>query len=179
MNTQHASFDLLHAEGATTPIKGWTHGVPVEDQARQQLRNIATTGGNLLQRTRCVYFYDKEASRCNKRQPGQGCDAIDGFNRYHAILGASPSCIATHPSDMCVALAALDAVTADLDLEVDAAEELEGPVGPPPGQVAGAVHAPARAERARHERGGGCKRGSTRARFHARRAVRSGCRRRR
>jgi xanthine dehydrogenase YagS FAD-binding subunit len=78
--------------------------------ASAQIRNMATVGGNLLQRTRCVYFYDKEASRCNKRQPGQGCDAIDGFNRYHAILGASPACIATHPSDMCVALAALDAV---------------------------------------------------------------------
>jgi xanthine dehydrogenase YagS FAD-binding subunit len=57
-----------------------------------------------------VYFYDKEASRCNKRRPGQGCDAMGGFNRYHAILGASSACIATHPSDMCVALAALDAV---------------------------------------------------------------------
>jgi xanthine dehydrogenase YagS FAD-binding subunit len=78
--------------------------------ASAQIRNMATVGGNLLQRTRCVYFYDKEASRCNKRQPGQGCDAIDGFNRYHAILGASPACVATHPSDMCVALAALDAV---------------------------------------------------------------------
>jgi xanthine dehydrogenase YagS FAD-binding subunit len=78
--------------------------------ASAQIRNMATVGGNLLQRTRCVYFYDKEASRCNKRQPGQGCDAIDGFNRYHAILGASPACIATHPSDMCVALAALGAV---------------------------------------------------------------------
>jgi xanthine dehydrogenase YagS FAD-binding subunit len=78
--------------------------------ASAQIRNMATVGGNLLQRTRCVYFYDKEASRCNKRQPGQGCDAMDGFNRYHAILGASPACIATHPSDMCVALAALGAV---------------------------------------------------------------------
>jgi xanthine dehydrogenase YagS FAD-binding subunit len=68
---------------------------------------MATTGGNLMQRTRCYYFYD-EASRCNKRTPGAGCDAIGGFNRIHAILGASESCIATHPSDMCVALAALD-----------------------------------------------------------------------
>jgi xanthine dehydrogenase YagS FAD-binding subunit len=73
-----------------------------------QIRNMATTGGNLMQRTRCYYFYD-EASRCNKRMPGAGCDAIGGFNRIHAILGASESCIATHPSDMCVALAALDA----------------------------------------------------------------------
>ena len=77
--------------------------------ASAQLRNMATTGGNLLQRTRCYYFYDS-AARCNKRVPGSGCDAIDGFNRIHAILGASPDCIATHPSDMCVALAALDAV---------------------------------------------------------------------
>jgi xanthine dehydrogenase YagS FAD-binding subunit len=69
---------------------------------------MATSGGNLMQRTRCYYFYD-EASRCNKRTPGTGCDAIGGFNRIHAILGASESCIATHPSDMCVALAALDA----------------------------------------------------------------------
>jgi xanthine dehydrogenase YagS FAD-binding subunit len=78
--------------------------------ASAQIRNMATVGGNLLQRTRCTYFYDTEGSRCNKRDPGQGCDAIDGFNRIHAILGASPSCVATHPSDMCVALAALDAV---------------------------------------------------------------------
>jgi xanthine dehydrogenase YagS FAD-binding subunit len=62
-----------------------------------------------VQRTRCTYFYD-DAARCNKRRPGAGCDAIDGFNRIHAILGASPTCVATHPSDMCVALAALDAV---------------------------------------------------------------------
>ena len=76
--------------------------------ASGQIRNMATTGGNLMQRTRCYYFYDKEA-RCNKRDPGAGCDALDGFNRIHAILGASEQCIATHPSDMCVALAALDA----------------------------------------------------------------------
>jgi xanthine dehydrogenase YagS FAD-binding subunit len=76
--------------------------------ATGQIRNMATTGGNLMQRTRCYYFYD-DAARCNKRNPGAGCDAIDGFNRMHAILGASESCIATHPSDMCVALAALDA----------------------------------------------------------------------
>ena len=78
--------------------------------ASAQIRNMATVGGNLLQRTRCVYFYDTEGSRCNKRQLGEGCDAIEGFNRNHAILGASSSCIATHPSDMCVALVALDAV---------------------------------------------------------------------
>ena len=78
--------------------------------ASAQIRNMATVGGNLLQRTRCVYFYDDDGSRCNKRSPGQGCDAIEGFNRMHAILGASASCVATHPSDMCVALAALEAV---------------------------------------------------------------------
>lgn len=77
--------------------------------ASGQIRNMATVGGNILQRTRCTYFFD-EASRCNKRSPGSGCDALEGFNRNHAILGASRSCIATHPSDMCVALAALDAV---------------------------------------------------------------------
>lgn len=78
--------------------------------ASAQIRNMATVGGNILQRTRCTYFYDDEGSRCNKRSPGQGCDAAEGFNRIHAILGASPSCVATHPSDMCVALAALGAV---------------------------------------------------------------------
>ncbi len=76
--------------------------------ASAQIRNMATVGGNLLQRTRCLYFYD-EAARCNKRAAGSGCDAVDGFNRMHAILGASPSCVATHPSDLCVALTALDA----------------------------------------------------------------------
>ncbi len=76
--------------------------------ASQQLRNMASTGGNLLQRTRCAYFYDT-ATHCNKREPGSGCSAIDGINRGHAILGASDACIATHPSDMCVALAALNA----------------------------------------------------------------------
>jgi xanthine dehydrogenase YagS FAD-binding subunit len=77
--------------------------------ASAQIRNMATVGGNLMQRTRCIYFYD-DAARCNKRAPGEGCDARDGFNRNHAVLGASESCVATHPSDMCVALAALDAV---------------------------------------------------------------------
>ena len=78
--------------------------------ASAQIRNMATVGGNLMQRTRCPYFYDPDGSRCNKRTPGEGCDAIDGFSRSHAILGASPACAATHPSDMCVALAALGAV---------------------------------------------------------------------
>jgi xanthine dehydrogenase YagS FAD-binding subunit len=85
--------------------------------ASAQIRNMATVGGNMLQRTRCSYFYD-EAAACNKRDPGSGCDAVGGFNRMHAILGASPSCVATHPSDMCVALAALDASV-----------EVEGPMG--------------------------------------------------
>jgi xanthine dehydrogenase YagS FAD-binding subunit len=85
--------------------------------ASGQIRNMATVGGNLLQRTRCGYFYDG-AARCNKRAPGSGCDAIDGVNRIHAILGASPACVATHPSDLCVALAALDAVV-----------HVEGPAG--------------------------------------------------
>jgi xanthine dehydrogenase YagS FAD-binding subunit len=85
--------------------------------ASAQIRNMATVGGNIMQRTRCYYFYD-EAARCNKRKPGSGCDAVEGFNRIHAILGASSSCVATHPSDMCVALAAMDAVV-----------HLEGPDG--------------------------------------------------
>ena len=87
--------------------------------ASAQIRNMATVGGNILQRTRCTYFYDDDGARCNKRTPGQGCDAVDGFNRIHAILGASPACVATHPSDMCVALTALDAVV-----------HLQGPAGP-------------------------------------------------
>ncbi|WP_411035999.1 FAD binding domain-containing protein [Shinella sp. BYT-45] len=86
--------------------------------ASPQLRNAATTGGNILQRTRCYYFYDP-SSPCNKRKPGSGCPAIGGLNRIHAILGASDKCIAVHPSDMCVALAALDAKV-----------EIEGPEGP-------------------------------------------------
>lgn len=77
--------------------------------ASQQLRNMASTGGNLLQRTRCFYFYDA-ATPCNKREPGSCCSAISGVNRINAILGTSDACIATHPSDMCVALAALEAI---------------------------------------------------------------------
>jgi xanthine dehydrogenase YagS FAD-binding subunit len=76
--------------------------------ASQQLRNMASSGGNLVQRTRCFYFYDV-VTPCNKREPGSGCSAIDGINRINAILGTSSSCIATHPSDLCVALAALEA----------------------------------------------------------------------
>src|SRR5579872_6215527 len=85
--------------------------------ASAQLRNAATTGGNLLQRTRCYYFYDPSTA-CNKREPGSGCSAIGGVNRIHAILGTSDACIAVHPSDMCVALTALDAIV-----------HLEGPEG--------------------------------------------------
>src|SRR5438105_1884082 len=77
--------------------------------ASPQLRNLATNGGNLLQRTRCYYFTDTGFPQCNKRVPGSGCGALAGFNRIHAIFGASSQCIATHPSDMSVALAALDA----------------------------------------------------------------------
>ena len=76
--------------------------------ASGQLRNRATTAGNLLQRTRCFYFYNPDTP-CNKRDPGSGCAALQGLNRIHAILGESPACIATHPSDMAVAMAALDA----------------------------------------------------------------------
>jgi len=86
--------------------------------ASAQLRNAATLGGNLMQRTRCPYFYDV-ASACNRRAPGSGCDARDGENRLHAVLGWSEHCIATHPSDLCVPLVALDAVV-----------EVEGPQGP-------------------------------------------------
>ena len=78
--------------------------------ASAQLRNMATVGGNLLQRTRCGYFYDTAFTQCNKRMPGSGCAALDGHNRMHAILGASPQCIAVNPSDMSVALAALEAL---------------------------------------------------------------------
>jgi xanthine dehydrogenase YagS FAD-binding subunit len=76
--------------------------------ASPQLRNMATVGGNIMQRTRCTYFYDTTMP-CNKREPGTGCGAMEGYNRMHAIFGASGQCIAVHPSDMCVALAALDA----------------------------------------------------------------------
>src|SRR3954468_8343767 len=76
--------------------------------ASQQIRNMATVGGNMMQRTRCPYFYNPDMP-CNKRQPGTGCGALKGFNRMHAIFGASDACIAVHPSDMCIALVALEA----------------------------------------------------------------------
>ena len=99
--------DLAHSEIVQ-------HQYPVLSQAllsgaSPQLRNMATTGGNLLQRTRCYYFRDT-AYPCNKREPGTGCSALEGFNRIHAILGTSEHCIATHPSDMAVAMMALEAV---------------------------------------------------------------------
>jgi xanthine dehydrogenase YagS FAD-binding subunit len=87
--------------------------------ASAQLRNKATTGGNLLQRTRCYYFYDV-TKPCNKRNPGSGCAALAGFNRIHAILGASDQCIATHPSDMAVAMRALDARVETINREGEA-----------------------------------------------------------
>jgi len=78
--------------------------------ASPQLRNMASVGGNLLQRTRCAYFRDVGVEACNKRKPGSGCAALEGYSRMHAVLGVSDKCIAAHPSDMCVALLALDAV---------------------------------------------------------------------
>jgi len=103
---------VTNADAASHPLV--TSRYPLLSQAllsgaSGQLRNMATTGGNLLQRTRCSYFYDTAFSACNKRRPGSGCAALEGYNRMHAILGASDKCIAVHPSDMAVALAALDA----------------------------------------------------------------------
>jgi xanthine dehydrogenase YagS FAD-binding subunit len=123
--------------------------------ASAQLRNAATVGGNLLQRTRCAYFYDV-ASACNKREPGSGCDARNGENRLHAIMGWSESCIATHPSDFCVPLVALDAVVeiegraGRRDVPLEALHQLPG--GAPdresalePGEMIVAVRLPAEA----------------------------------
>jgi xanthine dehydrogenase YagS FAD-binding subunit len=122
--------------------------------ASAQLRNMASTGGNLLQRTRCAYFYDTSAA-CNKRSPGAGCAALHGFNRNHAILGASDACIATHPSDMAVAMIALDArvellgaggatrevALRDFHLLPEAAPHIETVLGP--GELITAVVLPA------------------------------------
>jgi xanthine dehydrogenase YagS FAD-binding subunit len=103
--------------------------------ASGQLRNRASVGGNLLQRTRCFYFYDR-AMPCNKRIPGTGCAAIEGFNRIHAVLGMSDHCIATHPSDMAVAMAALDArvetIAADGSRRTLSFRELYRPPGSTP-----------------------------------------------
>ncbi|WP_052809805.1 FAD binding domain-containing protein [Streptomonospora alba] len=103
--------NVRNSEAAAHPLVRTRY--PVLSQAllsgaSGQLRNAATTGGNLLQRTRCVYFQDL-STPCNKREPGSGCSALEGYQRYHAVFGASPDCVATHPSDMAVALAALDA----------------------------------------------------------------------
>ncbi len=102
--------------------------------ASGQLRNKATTGGNLLQRTRCYFFYDTHAA-CNKRDPGSGCDAIDGFNRIHAILGTSDQCIATHPGDMPVAMRALDATVVTLKPDGDRRRIPLGDFYCPPGDT--------------------------------------------
>ncbi|NSL90667.1 FAD binding domain-containing protein [Chitinophaga solisilvae] len=110
-NILHLGATTINSEVAAHPLVK-TH-FPLLSQAllagaSQQLRNMATTGGNMMQRTRCSYFYDITMP-CNKRSPGTGCGAIGGINRMHAIFGASDQCIAVHPSDMCIALAALDA----------------------------------------------------------------------
>ncbi len=99
--------DLAHHEAVKTRFPVLSEALL--SGASAQLRNMATTGGNLMQRTRCYYFRDVHYA-CNKREPGSGCAAIDGFNRIHAVLGGSDHCIATHPSDMAVAMVALDAV---------------------------------------------------------------------
>jgi len=125
--------------------------------ASAQLRNAATVGGNLMQRTRCAYFYDV-ASACNKRQPGAGCDARGGENRLHAVLGWSESCIATHPSDFCVPLVALDAVVevegkaGRRDIPLEAFHRLPGDAPEresvlEPGELIVAVRLPAEAAR--------------------------------
>jgi xanthine dehydrogenase YagS FAD-binding subunit len=108
----HIGANVRNSELAWHPVIRERYPVLSEallSGATTQLRNMATTGGNIMQRTRCPYFRDVYA-RCNKRQPGSGCDAIEGVNRGHAILGTSDKCIAMNPSDMCTALAILDAV---------------------------------------------------------------------
>src|SRR5437868_6996052 len=124
------------------------------NSASPQVRNEATMGGNLLQRTRCPYFRDVAYSACNKRTPGSGCAAIGGENRWHAVLGTSESCIAAHASDLTVALAALDAVVEvrgtagqrtvhlmDIYLLPDATSHME--TVPGPGEVVAAITVPA------------------------------------
>lgn len=111
-NVLHVGAMATNAELAEHPIvkeKFPLLMMALQAGASAQLRNMATVGGNMMQRTRCGYFYDTTMP-CNKRNPGSGCGAIEGFNRMHAIFGTSEACIAVHPSDMCVALAALDAV---------------------------------------------------------------------
>ncbi|AMR34022.1 FAD-binding molybdopterin dehydrogenase [Mucilaginibacter sp. PAMC 26640] len=112
VNGLHIGTLALNSEVADNTLVTTKHpllSMALKAGASPQLRNMATLGGNMMQRTRCAYFYDT-AMPCNKRQPGTGCGAMGGYNRMHAIFGTSPQCIAVHPSDMCVALAALDAV---------------------------------------------------------------------
>ncbi|QJD96488.1 xanthine dehydrogenase family protein subunit M [Mucilaginibacter robiniae] len=112
-NTSSISIGALELNSAVAEHALIKQELPLLSQALNagasaQLRNMATVGGNMMQRTRCPYFYDI-AMPCNKRNPGSGCGALEGFNRMHAIFGASDKCIAVHPSDMCIALVALDA----------------------------------------------------------------------
>lgn len=113
--------DVRNADLAAHPVVRGSYPVLARallSGASGQLRNLATTGGNLLQRTRCVYFQDV-TTPCNKREPGTGCSAIGGYVRYHAILGASEHCVAVHPSDMAVAMTALDARIVYVDADGD------------------------------------------------------------
>lgn len=113
--------DVRNADLAAHPVVRSSYPVLARallSGASGQLRNLATTGGNLLQRTRCVYFQDV-TTPCNKREPGTGCSAIGGYVRYHAILGASEHCVAVHPSDMAVAMTALDAQIVYVDADGD------------------------------------------------------------
>jgi xanthine dehydrogenase YagS FAD-binding subunit len=101
LNSEVAENDLVRREQPLLSLA-------LQAGASQQIRNMATVGGNMMQRTRCPYFYNTDMP-CNKREPGTGCGALKGFNRMHAIFGTSEKCIAVHPSDMCIALVALDA----------------------------------------------------------------------
>lgn len=115
--TLRVGADVRNSDLATHPVVRSRYPVLARallSAASGQLRNLATTAGNLLQRTRCVYFQDV-TTPCNKRTPGEGCSAIGGYVRYHAILGASEHCVAVHPSDMAVAMAALDAYVVFVD----------------------------------------------------------------
>jgi xanthine dehydrogenase YagS FAD-binding subunit len=117
--TLRIGADVRNSDLAAHPIVRTSYPVLARallSAASGQLRNLATTAGNLLQRTRCVYFQDV-TTPCNKRTPGEGCSAIDGYVRYHAILGASEHCVAVHPSDMAVAMAALDAHVVYVDAD--------------------------------------------------------------
>jgi xanthine dehydrogenase YagS FAD-binding subunit len=102
LNSEVAENELVKSEHPLLSLA-------LQAGASQQLRNMATVGGNMMQRTRCPYFYNTDMP-CNKREPGTGCGALKGFNRMHAIFGANEKCIAVHPSDMCIALVALDAI---------------------------------------------------------------------